>query len=63
MRWITVDFSALYPNAPDIEENYKPSPPIEAPNARWMTFTTKCDKELKPSIQKELEDLWPLDSG
>jgi hypothetical protein len=52
MRGITVDFSALYPNAPDIEEKYNPSPPIEDPNAGWMTFTTKCDEELKPQSKK-----------
>lgn len=52
---------ALYPDAPDIEEEYKPTSRIEDDDARWNTFTTKCDRELKPAIKMELEEWWPLE--
>jgi hypothetical protein len=51
----------LYPDAPDIEEKYKPSPAIDDPDERWKAFAALCDEKLKPTIQKELEEWWPFE--
>jgi hypothetical protein len=50
----------LYPNS-EIEEEYRPSEPIEEPQERWDAFKHKCDTELKPAIKEELEGWWPFD--
>ncbi|MDD2835606.1 MAG: hypothetical protein PHY05_05595 [Methanothrix sp.] len=61
---------ALYPDAPIIDDEYKPTATLtEGEKAkmmldttgRWNTFKNICDKELKPAIQKELESWWPFD--
>lgn len=51
----------LYQDGTDIEEEYRPSTRIEEPEARWTAFKAKCDNELKPAVQKELESWWPFD--
>lgn len=52
---------SLYPDAPGIEEKYKPTIAIDDPDKRWAAFTTRCDEILKPTIQEELEDWWPFE--